>query len=89
MPTVGKLVLDPLKTNNNQKGFYSVFSHEKEMVSPGYYKVDLDSYKIKAELPNEEIIIKIVTVFRELRTGLTLDKKTKIKSPTIHLYKST
>ena len=54
MPTVGKLVLDPLKTNENQKGFYSVFSHEKETASPGYYKVDLDSYKIKAELTATE-----------------------------------
>jgi predicted alpha-1,2-mannosidase len=50
MPTVGNLVLDPLKTSEGGKGFYSNFSHKNEVASPGYYKVDLDSYGIKAEL---------------------------------------
>jgi len=50
MPTTGNLVLDPLKTKEGGKGFYSIFSHNKEEASPGYYKVDLDSYGIKAEL---------------------------------------
>lgn len=54
MPTTGKLVLDPIKTKNGQKGFYSIFSHHKEEASPGYYKVDLDSYNIKAELTASE-----------------------------------
>ncbi|UTW63066.1 GH92 family glycosyl hydrolase [bacterium SCSIO 12741] len=50
MPTHGKLVLDPLKTSEGDKGFYSTFSHDKEEASPGYYKVDLESYNIQAEL---------------------------------------
>lgn len=50
MPTVGDLVLDPLQTVEGKKGFYSTFSHENEDASPGYYKVDLDSYGIEAEL---------------------------------------
>ena len=50
MPTTGDLVLDPLKTADGKKGFYSTFSHDKEAASAGYYKVDLDSYGIKAEL---------------------------------------
>jgi len=50
MPTVGNLVLDPLKTSDGNKGFYSTFSHDYEEASPGYYKVDLKSYNIKAEL---------------------------------------
>ncbi|WP_179345106.1 GH92 family glycosyl hydrolase [Winogradskyella ursingii] len=50
MPTTGNLVLDPMETDNGEKGFYSKFSHDKEVASPGYYKVDLDSYDIKAEL---------------------------------------
>nr|WP_246139165.1 GH92 family glycosyl hydrolase [Gelidibacter salicanalis] len=50
MPTTGDLVLEPLKTETDKKGFYSSFSHDKEEASPGYYKVDLDSYAIKAEL---------------------------------------
>ncbi len=54
MPTTGKLVLDPLKTSEDSKGFYSTFSHDKEEASPGYYKVDLDSYDIKAELTASE-----------------------------------
>ncbi len=50
MPTTGKLVLEPLHTASGEKGFYSVFSHEKEKAAPGFYKVDLDSYSISAEL---------------------------------------
>jgi len=54
MPTVGKLVLDPLKTNENTKGFYSRFSHNTEKATPGYYQVNLDSYDITAELTASE-----------------------------------
>lgn len=48
MPTTGTLVLDPMQTKNGGKGFYSSFKHAKEEAMPGYYKVDLDSYGIKA-----------------------------------------
>lgn len=54
MPTIGNLVLDPLETEQGKKGFYSTFSHDNEEASPGYYKVDLDSYNIKAELTASE-----------------------------------
>lgn len=54
MPTIGNLVLDPLETEQGNKGFYSVFSHDNEEASPGYYKVNLDSYNIKAELTASE-----------------------------------
>ena len=50
MPTIGNLVLEPLKTKKGDKGFYSAFSHATEVASPGYYKVDLESYGIQAEL---------------------------------------
>ncbi len=50
MPTTGKLTLDPLETKEGTKGFYSTFSHTNEEASPGYYKVELNSYNIKAEL---------------------------------------
>ena len=30
MPTMGDLVLDPLKTEEGEKGFYSTFSHDRE-----------------------------------------------------------
>lgn len=36
---------------------------------------------LKAALPAEEALIKVVSVFRELRQGATLDKKEKVKSP--------
>ena len=39
------------------------------------------NYKIKADIPSQEAIEKIVTVFRELRQGKTLDDKQKLKSP--------
>ena len=54
MPTVGALVLDPLETEDGNKGFYSTFSHDKELASPGFYQVDLESYHIKAELTASE-----------------------------------
>ena len=54
MPTVGKLTLDPLKTADDSKGFYSKFSHQKEEATPGYYKVSLDSYNILAELTTSD-----------------------------------
>jgi MoxR-like ATPase len=37
--------------------------------------------QLRSEIPNEEAIIKIVTIFRELRAGQTLDGKNKVKSP--------
>lgn len=36
---------------------------------------------LKAELPSEDAIEQVVTIFRELRTGQTLDGKNKLKSP--------
>jgi len=39
------------------------------------------SYNIKAHLPGRESVIKIVTIFRELRQGATLDKSQKVKPP--------
>ena len=39
------------------------------------------NYKIKEDIPSQEAIEKIVTVFRELRQGKTLDDKQKLKSP--------
>lgn len=39
------------------------------------------NYKLKAHLPSNEAIEKIVTIFRELRKGATLDDKQKLKSP--------
>jgi predicted alpha-1,2-mannosidase len=50
MPTLGSLVLDPLKTADDSKGFYSTFTHDKETASPGFYNVFLDSYGIEASL---------------------------------------
>ncbi|MDR1340048.1 MAG: AAA family ATPase [Prevotellaceae bacterium] len=39
------------------------------------------NYQLKAALPSSDSIEKIVTVFRELRRGMTLDEKQKLKSP--------
>lgn len=40
--------------------------------------VNLD---LRAALPAEEALAKVVTIFRELRSGATLDNKDKLKSP--------
>ena len=39
------------------------------------------NYRLKASLPTKDAIEKIVTIFRELRMGQTLDEKQKLKSP--------
>lgn len=40
--------------------------------------VNLD---LRASLPAEDALMKVVTIFRELRSGVTLDSKEKVKSP--------
>jgi hypothetical protein len=37
--------------------------------------------QLKAKVPTAEAIEKVVTIFRELRTGQTLDGKAKLKTP--------
>src|SRR5580698_2359631 len=37
--------------------------------------------QLQSEIPNEDAILKIVTIFRELRSGQTLDGKNKVKTP--------
>lgn len=39
------------------------------------------SYDLQAAAPADEALYKVVTIFRELRNGMTLDKKEKVKSP--------
>ena len=50
MPTTGDLQLEPIITADGNKGFYSAFSHDREMASPGFYSVWLNDYGIEAEL---------------------------------------
>ncbi|MCA0757622.1 AAA family ATPase [Paenibacillus sp. N4] len=39
------------------------------------------SYELGAEIPEEDTMRKVVTIFRELRSGMTLDSKEKVKPP--------
>ena len=50
MPTVGQLQLNPGTSANPEKGYRSRYSHNNEYAKPGYYRVILDDYNIKAEL---------------------------------------
>ncbi|MBL4559878.1 MAG: GH92 family glycosyl hydrolase [Labilibaculum sp.] len=50
MPTTGTLNLNPGTTDIPKSGYHSQFSHDTEIASPGYYKVQLEDYNIKAEL---------------------------------------
>lgn len=54
MPTVGKLQLNPGTASDPQSGYRSSFSHRNEKASPGFYSVQLEDYKIKAELTASE-----------------------------------
>ncbi len=48
MPVVGNVELAVGDTAKERSGFYSTFSHEKEICRPGYYEVFLDRFGIKA-----------------------------------------
>lgn len=50
MPTNGKLITTPGKLENPDLGYRSRFQKELEIAQPGYYKVELEDYGIKAEL---------------------------------------
>jgi len=39
------------------------------------------SYQLQAAPPADEALLKVVTIFRELRSGMTLDRKEKLKTP--------
>lgn len=49
MPTIGRLLFSPGSKENPKEGYRSRFSHKNEIASPGYYKVFLDDYNIRAE----------------------------------------
>ncbi|MBN2682695.1 MAG: GH92 family glycosyl hydrolase [Bacteroidales bacterium] len=49
MPTVGKETITN-GYNSSEEGYCSVFSHNNEKASPGYYSVMLDDYNVLAEL---------------------------------------
>lgn len=50
MPTNGPLKTIPGTEKEPDKGYRSRFSHNREKAEAGYYSVELDDYKIKAEL---------------------------------------
>ncbi len=50
MPTVGEVQIIPGDEENTKTGYRSAFNHENEEASPGYYKVLLNDYNVKAEL---------------------------------------
>jgi predicted alpha-1,2-mannosidase len=54
MPYMGDVKLDKGKETVRYSGFASQFSHNSEVVQPGYYKVRLDDYGIEVELTASE-----------------------------------
>jgi len=54
MPYTGKLRTNRGTQEDPTSGYASHYSHKTEKVSPGYYAVDLDDYKIKVELTASE-----------------------------------
>ncbi len=49
-PGVGQAKLQPGDRSNPESGYRSRFSHDTEVMSPGYYAVMLDTPKVRAEL---------------------------------------
>ncbi len=50
MPTTGELQLKPGEADAPQTGYRSRYSHDNEVSRPGYYSVQLDDYRVKAQL---------------------------------------
>ena len=50
MPTTGPLQLNPGTAGAPEEGYRSVFSHNTEKASPGYYAVTLEDNDIRAEM---------------------------------------
>ena len=50
MPATGDVKIWKGVLNKPETGYYSLFSHDEEKASPGYYSVRLKRYDIKAEL---------------------------------------
>ncbi len=54
MPVTGQVYVDKGKQDDIREAYSSHYTHEKEVVKPGYYSLFLDKYKIKAELTATE-----------------------------------
>lgn len=54
LPATGKLMLNKMEFNKPETGYGSYFSHNKEICTPGFYKVHLDRYAIDAALTATE-----------------------------------
>jgi predicted alpha-1,2-mannosidase len=50
MPVIGNVSFEQGYEDDTSTGYRSAFSHDSEEAQPGYYKVILDDYGIKAEL---------------------------------------
>ena len=50
MPATGKVRFNNGAETSHKRGYGSLFSHDREEASPGYYSVFLEDYDIKAEL---------------------------------------
>ncbi|GJM63311.1 GH92 family glycosyl hydrolase [Persicobacter diffluens] len=50
MPVVGEIQTQPGTLENPEQGWRSVFSHDREKATPGYYQVMLDDYEVNVEL---------------------------------------
>lgn len=50
MPITGKVNFDPQAENLQNRPFASLFSHDEEVATPGFYAVNLKSYNIKAQV---------------------------------------
>jgi predicted alpha-1,2-mannosidase len=54
MPVTGDVKIARGKIGDQQTGYYSLFSHNEETATPGYYAVRLQRYGIEAEMTTTE-----------------------------------
>ncbi|MGZ3852760.1 MAG: GH92 family glycosyl hydrolase, partial [Flavisolibacter sp.] len=54
MPVVGNTRMSKGTVGDQQSGYYSLYSHDEETATPGYYSVRVKRYNVKAELTASE-----------------------------------
>ncbi|GHT18219.1 alpha-1 2-mannosidase [Bacteroidia bacterium] len=85
MPVTGDGSFDRGDENDTQTGYRSLFSHDSEEAHPGYYKVVLDDYGIKAELTaSARVGFHRYTYPSSGEAGIVVDLEHGIGDTTIH-----
>jgi predicted alpha-1,2-mannosidase len=87
MPVTGTVYMNPGDQKNIENAYASYFSHNNELVQPGYYSVLLDKYKVKVELTaTERVGIHKYTFLTKNDNHVIIDLKEGIDDKSYETY---